>query len=254
MCSLVCFWRAVRPMKVMVQRLWILFWAIVAFTVISYGVGMVIFPLLRSHGPNTFSGQCNRSAAGRRENAALQYTTIVDIISDIFIASFPVALFLKTQLVLRQILANCAVFGLGLCTVAVAVVRYIMFRVSCNRPQLLLSSTLFWTINECSLAVVFCSTLALTRLWREFRYRKEQSRISGGFPSGEVSGWGWQAGDGSRQQFHSRWLGFDKPKNGDLQGKQDRRSHTTIMRTREVSVAIDDEPYDADPWVIPWSG
>ncbi|XHF99641.1 hypothetical protein AWENTII_003134 [Aspergillus wentii] len=56
MCSLVCFWRAVRPMKVMVQRLWILFWAIVAFTVISYGVGMVIFPLLRSHGPNTFSG------------------------------------------------------------------------------------------------------------------------------------------------------------------------------------------------------
>ncbi|OJJ29644.1 hypothetical protein ASPWEDRAFT_305187 [Aspergillus wentii DTO 134E9] len=38
MCSLVCFWRAVRPMKVMVQRLWILFWAIVAFTVISYGV------------------------------------------------------------------------------------------------------------------------------------------------------------------------------------------------------------------------
>ncbi|OJJ29556.1 hypothetical protein ASPWEDRAFT_306159 [Aspergillus wentii DTO 134E9] len=114
-CSLVCFWRAVRPMKIMVQRLWIHFWAIVAFTVISYGVGMVIFPLLRSHGPNTFSG----------------------------LSSFPVALFLKIQLVLRQIFASCAVFGLALCAVAVAVVQYIMFRASCNRPQLLLSSTLF---------------------------------------------------------------------------------------------------------------
>ncbi|KAL8949083.1 MAG: hypothetical protein Q9222_004773, partial [Ikaeria aurantiellina] len=117
--------------------------------------------------------KCVTESALKRQTAALQAVTILDILSDVFIITIPVALLWRVQIDIRRKIALGTMLCLSIFTIVTAIVR-ISGGKSAN-GQIDSSWVIFWLQMETAVAVMVASISAYRALFVVERSRPQES-------------------------------------------------------------------------------
>ncbi|KAF2464467.1 uncharacterized protein BDR25DRAFT_155748, partial [Lindgomyces ingoldianus] len=146
---LIFFWRLVNK----VQSLRVYWYAVLAFTVLSYAAVFAATDWRCIASPvHVIFERCGTSSAGRRMKFQMWFTAAVDVASDVSILTIPFVLLWQVSLPARKRLALGGIFSLVVVTMAVALLRASFITAYRGQPDN--SRTTLWSFVEQSIAII----------------------------------------------------------------------------------------------------
>lgn len=109
-------------------------------------------------GAEILSPACSGASASYRTIRDTSITTVMDVVTDILVVSFPIALLWKVRINLRQKLGLALVLCLSIVMVIIAIVRIAGIRLGGGNVDIVWLA--FWMQQECSVAVIMVSCSA----------------------------------------------------------------------------------------------
>ncbi|KAI4108317.1 MAG: hypothetical protein LQ339_002218 [Xanthoria mediterranea] len=117
--------------------------------------------------------KCVSPSALKRQNATLRAVSILDILSDVFIISIPIALLWRVRIDLRRKLALGGMLCLSVFTIITVIVK--ISGGNTNNGQIDSSWVIFWLQMEAAVAVMVASIIAYRALFVVERSRTQDS-------------------------------------------------------------------------------